>query len=215
MVQALDLTFSHASRKYASFIFSSGMQVHPLNQDQRYIYLQASIPGPPGSPYEGGLFFLHIRFTKLYPCFGPEVRFTTKIFHPNVSLHGEIGIDLLGYKWSSGIRTKRKCQSRTPCSQGLLSKVSAADVKMVILLLVRSLKSSILSSTSFQLDDTFWEFVSAAAERSRWEANMVALGQGKFGPKADPKIPPSKIGLRSFHFSPSAKNALGLIYNIK
>ena len=41
---------------------------------------------------------------------------------------------------------------------------SAADVKMEIPVLVRSLKSSILSSTSFQPDETFWWVVSADVE---------------------------------------------------
>ena len=46
---------------------------------------------------------------------------------------------------------------------------------------VRSLKSSILSSTSFQMDKTVWGVVSAAVEQSRREANMVAQRDGKFG----------------------------------
>ena len=57
-----------------------------------------------------------------------------------------------------------------------------ADVKMEIPVLAQLLKSSILSSTSFQLGKTFWEVVSAAAEQSRRKANMVAQGDGKFGP---------------------------------
>ena len=59
---------------------------------------------------------------------------------------------------------------------------SAADVKMEIPVLVRSLKSSILSSTSFQMGKTFWGVVSAAVEQSRRKANMFAQGDGKFGP---------------------------------
>ena len=45
---------------------------------------------------------------------------------------------------------------------------------MEIPVLIRSLNSSILSSTSSQLDDTFWGVVSAAVEQSRSKANMVA-----------------------------------------
>ena len=59
---------------------------------------------------------------------------------------------------------------------------SAADVKMEIPVLVRSLKSNILSSTSLQKDKTFRGVVSAAVEQSRRKANMVAQGDGKFGP---------------------------------
>ena len=60
---------------------------------------------------------------------------------------------------------------------------SAADVKMEIPVHVPSLKSSILSSTSFQMDNPFWQVVSAAVEQSRRKANMVARGDGKFGPR--------------------------------
>ena len=59
-----------------------------------------------------------------------------------------------------------------------LSVTSAADVKIEILVLVQSLKSSILSSTSFQMDQTFSGVVSAAVEQ-------LALG-------ADPRIPPNR-----------------------
>jgi ubiquitin-protein ligase len=30
----------------------------------------------------------------------PLVRFVTKIFHPNVSRHGDVGIDLIHHNWS-------------------------------------------------------------------------------------------------------------------
>ena len=59
---------------------------------------------------------------------------------------------------------------------------SAADGKMEIPVLIRSLKSSILSSTSSQFDDTFWGAMSAAVEQSRRRANIVAQGYRKFGP---------------------------------
>ena len=53
---------------------------------------------------------------------------------------------------------------------------------MEMLVLVLSLKSSILSSTSFQMGKTFWGVVSAAVEQSRRKASMVAQGDGKFVP---------------------------------
>ena len=53
---------------------------------------------------------------------------------------------------------------------------------MEIPVLIWSLKSIILNSTSFQMGKTFWEVVSAAVEQSRRKANMVAQGDGKFGP---------------------------------
>ena len=52
-------------------------------------------------------------------------------------------------------------------------RLLAADVKMEIPVLVRSLKTSILSSTSFQMGKTFWGVVSAAGEQSRRKDNIV------------------------------------------
>ena len=48
--------------------------------------------------------------------------------------------------------------------------------------LVWSLKSSILSLTSFLLDETFCGVMSTAMEQSRCKDNMVAKGGGIFGP---------------------------------
>ena len=72
----------------------------------------------------------------------------------------------------------------------MITTWSVADVKVEIPALLRSLKSSILRSTSFPMNKTFWGVASAAFEQSRHKANMVAQGHGKkFGPEADPRIP--------------------------
>ena len=77
---------------------------------------------------------------------------------------------------------------------------SAADVKMEIPVLVWSLMSSILSSISFQRDNTLWGVVSAAVEQSRRTANMVALGDGKFGPRGRPENPSKPKKSMQYHF---------------
>ena len=69
---------------------------------------------------------------------------------------------------------------------------SPLDVKMEITVLIQSLKSSILRSASLQKESIFWGVVSAAVEQSRCKANMVAQGDGKFGPEADPRTPPNQ-----------------------
>ena len=39
--------------------------------------------GPPGTPYEGGVFSALLTFPKDYPLSPPTMKFTTNIFHPN------------------------------------------------------------------------------------------------------------------------------------
>lgn len=75
-----------------------GIAAAPL--DKLSLHWQASIRGPAGSPYHGGTFFLYIQIPPSYPLCPPVVRFITKIFHPNVSRHGDIGIDSIQHNWS-------------------------------------------------------------------------------------------------------------------
>ncbi|KAG8181767.1 hypothetical protein JTE90_018074 [Oedothorax gibbosus] len=75
-----------------------GIQAVPL--DEMCFQWQASIQGPADSPYEGGTFFLYLQIPPGYPMKPPIVRFITKIFHPNVSRHGDIGIDSIHDNWS-------------------------------------------------------------------------------------------------------------------
>ncbi|XP_051171238.1 uncharacterized protein LOC127288057 [Leptopilina boulardi] len=75
-----------------------GIEATPL--DQMCCHWQATITGPTGSPYEGGLFFLYLQVPYSYPMRPPVVRFLTKILHPNVSRHGDVGIDSIHHNWS-------------------------------------------------------------------------------------------------------------------
>lgn len=64
---------------------------------------QATIMGPEGTPYHGGVFFLQINFPSDYPFKAPKVRFDTKIYHCNINSNGGICLDILKSQWSPAL----------------------------------------------------------------------------------------------------------------
>ena len=64
---------------------------------------EAVIYGSSGSVYEGGIFNLIIEFPQNYPFKPPKVKFTTKIYHPNINMGGGICLDILKDNWSPAL----------------------------------------------------------------------------------------------------------------
>ena len=60
----------------------------------------ATIAGPKGTPYEGGVFQLKITVPPEYPYKPPHCRFRTKVYHCNVASSGAICLDILKDQWS-------------------------------------------------------------------------------------------------------------------
>lgn len=74
----------------------------PVGDD--LFHWQASIQGPPESPYDGGVFFLSVHFPTDYPFKPPKIAFTTKVYHPNINSNGSICLDILGRtQWSPAL----------------------------------------------------------------------------------------------------------------
>ncbi|KAJ1506643.1 ubiquitin-conjugating enzyme E2 E1 [Coelomomyces lativittatus] len=73
----------------------------PMN-DNLYEWM-ATILGPEGSPYAGGVFFLNISFPKAYPFKPPKVTFKTRIYHCNINSQGAICLDILRDNWSPAL----------------------------------------------------------------------------------------------------------------
>ena len=71
-----------------------GCSAGPASENDNSIW-NATIAGPPGSPYDGGLFSLEVRFPPDYPFKPPKVAFKTKIYHPNINANGGICLDIL------------------------------------------------------------------------------------------------------------------------
>jgi ubiquitin-conjugating enzyme E2 D/E len=64
---------------------------------------RATILGPEGSPYHGGIFYLNIQLAAEYPFRAPHITFMTKIYHCNVNSNGSICLDILKDKWSPAL----------------------------------------------------------------------------------------------------------------
>jgi len=80
--------------------------------------------GPAGTPYDGGHFVIDIDIPKDYPYNPPKMKFTTKIWHPNISSQtGAICLDILGKEWSPALTIRTALLS----IQALLSAPEPSD----------------------------------------------------------------------------------------
>ena len=61
--------------------------VEPVNDD--LFHWKGEIRGPNETPYEGGIFKIDIVFPPDYPLRSPQIKFDTKIYHPDVITEGE------------------------------------------------------------------------------------------------------------------------------
>jgi ubiquitin-conjugating enzyme E2 D/E len=73
----------------------------------------ATIMGPEGTPYHGGIFFLRINFPSDYPFKAPKIAFTTPIYHCNVNKSGGICLDILKGQWSPALTISKVLLSIT------------------------------------------------------------------------------------------------------
>lgn len=87
-----------------SMLVSSGQRMYDVYVSESDMsFWKVVMMGPEGSAYENGTFLLYLHAAENYPTFAPEVRFVTRIMHPNINAHGRICHALLGRDWTSDI----------------------------------------------------------------------------------------------------------------
>jgi ubiquitin-conjugating enzyme (huntingtin interacting protein 2) len=62
----------------------SGVTAQPIDP-ANLTHLKGTFPGPPDTPYAGGTFEVDIIIPDMYPFKSPTMKFTTKVWHPNIS----------------------------------------------------------------------------------------------------------------------------------
>lgn len=82
------------------------ISAHPHDYDvyickRNFFPWKVVMSAPKGSPYEGGTFLLTVEFEKTFPILPPQVRFVTRIHHPNFNKHGKVCHSILNRNWTS------------------------------------------------------------------------------------------------------------------
>jgi len=88
----------------------SGVFAETVGDDMRH--WKGMLKGPDGTPYDGGVFEVDIVLTEDYPYNPPKMKFTTKVWHPNVSSQtGAICLDILKNEWSPALTIRTTLHS--------------------------------------------------------------------------------------------------------
>nr|XP_020493687.2 ubiquitin-conjugating enzyme E2 E2-like [Labrus bergylta] len=117
---------------------------------------RSTILGPPGSVYEGGVFFLDIAFTPDYPFKPPKVTFRTRIYHCNINSQGVICLDILKDNWSPALTISKVllsiCSLLTDCNPGESCSTHThthTHTPLLTVILPSNLSHDSLTDTSF------------------------------------------------------------------
>eukprot|EP00747_Dinoflagellata_sp_TGD_P209173 gnl/TRDRNA2_/TRDRNA2_82586_c0_seq1.p1 gnl/TRDRNA2_/TRDRNA2_82586_c0~~gnl/TRDRNA2_/TRDRNA2_82586_c0_seq1.p1 ORF type:complete len:272 (-),score=40.21 gnl/TRDRNA2_/TRDRNA2_82586_c0_seq1:67-882(-) len=92
-------------KQFQEFSHDTSISASPVDGDLSH--WKATLRGPEDTAYQGGVFSIDIKIPTDYPFKPPDMRFDTKIWHPNISSQtGCICLDVLGKNWSPALNIR-------------------------------------------------------------------------------------------------------------
>lgn len=77
----------------------SDYEVTLVNDNMQEFYVR--FKGPVETPFEGGVWKIHVELPEQYPYKSPSIGFVNRIFHPNIDeLSGSVCLDVINQTWS-------------------------------------------------------------------------------------------------------------------
>jgi ubiquitin-conjugating enzyme E2 S len=79
----------------------------PAYDSSELTSLDILLAGPPGTPYETGVWRLHLDIPPTYPAAPPTAHFRTRLWHPNIDeATGAVCVETLKRDWSSALKLR-------------------------------------------------------------------------------------------------------------
>ncbi|KAL2069701.1 hypothetical protein VTL71DRAFT_14380 [Oculimacula yallundae] len=82
------------------FRLMSDYEVTLVNDNMYALEFYVRFKGPEETPFQGGLWKVHVELPDQYPYKSPSIGFVNRIFHPNIDESGSVCLDVINQTWS-------------------------------------------------------------------------------------------------------------------